>query len=142
MLTAPNPAPAFDAMAFRRQFPALSHAVHLATCPLGARSSRLDLDLMAVQSHVAGLVDYATNMLTAQVEKVRLPANRTARGAHVALVEPAAVAVARWLANRRVVVAPRGAAVRLAFHAYNALADVDAACATITAYRKATAWTS
>ncbi|MEH1124756.1 aminotransferase class V-fold PLP-dependent enzyme [Micromonospora sp. CPCC 206061] len=101
-----------------------------------------DLDLAAVRTHVAGLVDYATDMLTAQGEKVRVPANRTARGAHVALVEPAAAAMARWLANHRVIVAPRGDVVRLAFHAYNTPADVEAACATITAYRKATAWTS
>jgi len=97
------------------------------------------LDLAAVRRHVAALVQYAADLLTEQGERLRLPADPSARGAHVALLDSDPTALAGWLADRRVAVAPRGDVVRLSFHYYSNADDVDSACEQIRRYRNASA---
>ncbi len=94
------------------------------------------LDRRAVQRHVASLVAYAAGQLAAQGERLQLPVAPADRGAHVALIDANAPALAAWLASRRIVVSPRCDVARLSFHYYNTTADVDAVCAGIARYRR------
>lgn len=94
------------------------------------------LDLRAVREHVAGLVALTAARLAGQGERLAVP-DPAGSGAHVAFADDDPVALAGWLASRDVVVSPRGGLVRLAFHAYSSLGDVDAACAAVAAYRQA-----
>lgn len=94
------------------------------------------LDLLAVRDHVGGLVALAATRLAGQGERLAV-ADPAGSGAHVAIAEADPVALAAWLAGRDVVVSPRGHLVRLAFHYYSSLGDVDAACDTLAAYREA-----
>jgi selenocysteine lyase/cysteine desulfurase len=93
------------------------------------------LDLAAVADHVRGLVGLAAERLTAQGERVRLAPDPAARGAHLGLVDADPPALGRWLAERGVVVSPRGAVARIAFHYYNHAQDVEALCAAVHEFR-------
>lgn len=93
------------------------------------------LDPADVRRHVGALVQRTADLLTEQGERVRLPADPGARGAHVALLDPNPPALGAWLADRRVAVAPRGDVVRLSFHYYSNDDDVAAACREIRQYR-------
>ncbi|WP_416903528.1 aminotransferase class V-fold PLP-dependent enzyme [Micromonospora echinospora] len=93
------------------------------------------LDLGAVRHHTQSLVSDAATRLAGQGEIVLLGGNADEQGAHLALVEPHAEAMAAWLAHRNIIVAPRAGVVRLAMHAYTTGEDVDAACEGIAAYR-------
>lgn len=91
-------------------------------------------DLAAVREHVLRLTDLAIDRLTAQGEQVRaLPRER--RGAHIGLVDPDPVGLAKRLAERDIAVSPRGDVVRLSFHHYNNTDDVDALCAVLAQER-------
>jgi selenocysteine lyase/cysteine desulfurase len=94
-----------------------------------------DLDLARVHAHVRSLVELAATRLTAQGEDVLLATDPSARGAHVALVHPDPPELGRRLAERGVVVSPRGKAVRLSFHYYNTVDDVDALCLAVQELR-------
>jgi len=94
------------------------------------------LDVHAVRRHVAALVAYAADRLTDQGERLCMPTDPAARGAHVALADPNPLALADWLAARRIVVSPRGNVARLSFHYYNNADDVDIALEEIKQYRR------
>jgi selenocysteine lyase/cysteine desulfurase len=93
------------------------------------------LDPRAVRAHVSALTDRACRLLREQGESVRTPDDPAARGAHIAVRDADPAALAGWLAGRGTVVSPRGDVVRLAFHHYNSVEDVDEACAQLRAYR-------
>jgi len=89
-------------------------------------------DPEALWQHVSDLVAKAAGTLAEQGEQVRTP---PARGAHVAFDDEHPRELADWLAERHIVVSPRGGAVRLSFHHYNNDDDVAAVCAAIATYR-------
>jgi selenocysteine lyase/cysteine desulfurase len=95
------------------------------------------LDLHEVRRHVATLVARAAGGLSEQGERLDLPANPSDRGAHVALVDPDPAALAEWLALRGIAVSPRGDVVRLSFHHYSNVGDVEMVCEEIGRYRRA-----
>jgi selenocysteine lyase/cysteine desulfurase len=96
------------------------------------------LDLREVRRHISDLVACAAQQLLAAGEALRLPDDPQQRGAHLALLDPNAEHLARWLAARGTVIAPRSGVARLAMHAYTTRTDVDAVCAQILEYRTAT----
>jgi selenocysteine lyase/cysteine desulfurase len=59
------------------------------------------------------------------------PTDPARRGPQVALADDDPQALAGYLAQRRIVVSPRGNVVRISFHFYNNRADVDAVIAAI-----------
>ena len=123
-----------DARRFEVGSPAVP-ALYAANAGLGLIAQ---LDLHQVRRHVTDLFSYAVDQLADMGERLRLPADAAARGAHVALIDPAPVALARWLSQRQVAIAPRGDVARLALHLYNTRSDIDAACVEIRRYRRRT----
>ncbi|GAA0990557.1 aminotransferase class V-fold PLP-dependent enzyme [Acrocarpospora macrocephala] len=95
-----------------------------------------ELDLDAVRRHIAALVAHTDDRLTHSGERLLRPADLSARGAHVAVLDPDPAALTSWLANRQIMVSRRNDVVRLAFHHYNNADDADAACEAIRQYRR------
>jgi selenocysteine lyase/cysteine desulfurase len=93
------------------------------------------IDLGDVRAHIAELTALATDALQAQGEHIRVPHDPSARGAHVAMAEPDAHALADWLVKRGIVTSPRGDVLRLSFHYYNNADDVTSVCEGIRSYR-------
>lgn len=94
------------------------------------------LDLHDVRAHVRSLVARAVEALAAQGERLSIPPGDPAqRGAHVAIVDPEPGALAGWLAERGIVVSPRGQLVRVALHYYNTADDVAAVCEGVASFR-------
>jgi selenocysteine lyase/cysteine desulfurase len=94
---------------------------------------RLDLD--DVRRHVQALVETAGRLLSEQGEVVHLPEGAAGQGAHFGFTDPAPDTVGRWLAERGIAVSPRGGLVRLSFHYYNDVDDVQRLCTALRAYR-------
>lgn len=92
------------------------------------------LDPAAVRAHVRELVRLTVDQLTEQGEKTRT-GDPDRHGAHVALLDPDPGALAGWLADRQVLISPRGDVGRIAFHYYNNAEDVHRVCAQIARYR-------
>ncbi|MCG5466654.1 aminotransferase class V-fold PLP-dependent enzyme [Micromonospora sp. MED01] len=94
-----------------------------------------DLDLTAVREHTQRLLACAADRLTRQGEIVDLAPMEDERGAHLTLREPRAWAMAAWLEDHGIAVAPRRGVVRIAAHAYTNARDIDALCDAIGEYR-------
>ncbi|RKN51253.1 aminotransferase class V-fold PLP-dependent enzyme [Micromonospora endolithica] len=94
-----------------------------------------DLNLTAVREHTQRLLASAAHRLTDQGEIVDLARSVDERGAHLTLIEPHAWAMAAWLENHGIAVAPRRGVVRVAVHAYTSDDDIDALCDAIAVYR-------
>lgn len=92
------------------------------------------LDLHDVRRHVTGLIEMATEQLTAQGEQV--PEVAAAHGAHIGLTDTDPQALAAWLAEHGIAVSPRGSVVRLSFHYYNDTHDVGLLCAALRQFRR------
>ena len=92
------------------------------------------LDLHQVRRHVTGLIELATQQLSAQGERV--PKAAAAHGAHVALADADPPALAAWLAEHGIAVSPRGSVARLSFHYYNDAHDVELLCAALQQFRR------
>lgn len=97
------------------------------------------VDVRDVRRHVGHLTAAAAQLLTDAGERLVGPVDPALRGAHVALLDPDPEGLAAWLADRRIVVSPRGDVGRLAFHYYNDLDDVLAACDGIARHRRSVA---
>jgi selenocysteine lyase/cysteine desulfurase len=93
------------------------------------------LDLHQVRRHVTGLIELATQQLTAQSERVLNASPPAAHGAHIALADADPTALAAWLAEHGIAVSPRGSVARLSFHYYNDAHDVDRLCAALRQFR-------
>lgn len=90
-----------------------------------------ELDMYAVQDHVAMLVGRAAARLQAQGETLMLAPRAGEHGAHIAVHAPKAAALADALEGEGVVASPRGDALRLSFHYYNTVEDIDTCCAAL-----------
>ncbi|MEU7630969.1 aminotransferase class V-fold PLP-dependent enzyme [Nocardia sp. NPDC049220] len=86
--------------------------------------------------HVESLVTETTARLTETGETLSLPAPDARPGPQVAIVDAVPEALTEFLAERRIVTAPRGSIVRVSFHYYNTTDDVDRLCAAIEDYRR------
>ncbi|WKU03490.1 aminotransferase class V-fold PLP-dependent enzyme [Micromonospora sp. HUAS LYJ1] len=95
-----------------------------------------DLDLEQVRRHTQRLIATAARRLNELGEVVRIATPPEAQGAHLALVDPQAEALASWLGDRGVITAPRAGVLRLAVHVYSTDEDIDAVCEAIAAYRR------
>jgi len=93
------------------------------------------LDLAAVSDHVLDLTCRAARRLQTAGEYVVLPPAE-ARGAHIAMHDQHPQDLARWLADRDIVVAPRGSKVRVAVHYFTTDTDVDSLCDAVGDYRR------
>lgn len=98
-----------------------------------------ELDLDAVRRRIAGLVSHTDEQLARAGERLLRPPDLSARGAHVAVLDPDPAALTSWLASRQIMVSQRNDVVRLAFHHYNNANDADAACEAIRQYRRTAA---
>lgn len=92
------------------------------------------LNLVAVRDHVLSLSTLAADQLTAAGELVQA-APPGQRGAHIAVRDTDPARLAAFLARRRVIASPRGDLLRLSFHFYNDISDVEAVCTAIADYR-------
>ncbi|MEH1017687.1 aminotransferase class V-fold PLP-dependent enzyme [Micromonospora sp. CPCC 206060] len=124
-----------DSPAHARRYETGTPAVAAIYAAVAGLSLLRDLDLRQVRRHTQRMVFIMATRLAAQGEIVRLTADPDSQGAHLALVEPHAEAMAAWLGHRRVIAAPRCGVLRLATHAYTTTDDIDAACESIAAYR-------
>ncbi|MEU0566012.1 aminotransferase class V-fold PLP-dependent enzyme [Nonomuraea sp. NPDC005983] len=89
-----------------------------------------EVDLARVREHVRGLTELAIDNLRAQGERVRhVPPEW--RGAHIGLASDNPIELTRRLAERGLVVSPRGDVVRISFHYYSDAEDVAALCAAL-----------
>lgn len=93
------------------------------------------VDMADVGRHVAWLAALTSERLLAAGERIWAPRSPTALGAQVALADEHPDRLAAYLADRRIVTAPRGSVLRLSFHYYTDESDVDAVCSAIADYR-------
>jgi selenocysteine lyase/cysteine desulfurase len=94
------------------------------------------LEPHSVQEHVASLVDYASEKLLSQGERLLHVPRRGEHGAHLALADASPALLADFLLKHGIAVSPRGNALRLSFHYYNDAADIDLFCEFLKRYRK------
>jgi len=94
-----------------------------------------EVDPVTRWTHVEGLVAEASARLTKAGEKLSLPAPDARPGPQVAVLDPEPEALAAFLAGRRIVTSPRGSILRVAFHYYNTIDDIDRVCTAIAEYR-------
>ncbi|MDN3576669.1 aminotransferase class V-fold PLP-dependent enzyme [Chitinimonas viridis] len=95
----------------------------------------LQLEVMAIESHVASLVEYATRQLLAMGECLTYQPRPGEHGAHLALYDPTPTRLTAFLQEHAITVSPRGKAVRISFHYFNLMADVDRLCSVLRRYR-------
>jgi selenocysteine lyase/cysteine desulfurase len=93
------------------------------------------LDIHAVQSHVAMLVSYATERLLAIGEQLVHVPQAGEHGAHVALYDPDLASLRAFLQEHGITVSPRGNAVRVSFHYFNLRDDIDRLCGVLQMFR-------
>jgi selenocysteine lyase/cysteine desulfurase len=94
------------------------------------------LEPHSVQEHVASLVDYASEKLLSQGDRLLHVPRRGEHGAHLALADASPALLADFLLKHGIAVSPRGNALRLSFHYYNDAADIDLFCEFLKRYRK------
>ncbi|MFE4667036.1 aminotransferase class V-fold PLP-dependent enzyme [Streptomyces sp. NPDC056716] len=86
--------------------------------------------------HVGQLVTEARDRLLEAGERLSLPAPDARPGPQVAVVDDDPGELASYLSGHRIVTAPRGRLLRVAFHYYNTTADIDRLLHAITDYRR------
>jgi len=126
-------------------FPQEARRLETGTAPVPAvYAANAGLRLLAsirtaeIVRHVGDLVDQTVRRLTEYGHRIVATSDRPRRGAHVALRVADAARLASWLSQHRVTVSPRGDVVRLAFHYYNNIDDVDRLCHYLQRYRAET----
>ncbi|GAA0591832.1 aminotransferase class V-fold PLP-dependent enzyme [Kribbella sandramycini] len=94
------------------------------------------VDPKTVRNHIADLGQYCHDALTADGERIGSPADRSLRGAQVAVRDGAPGDLAKYLAERGIITSPRGDLLRIAFHYYSTSDDVEAVVRAIADYRR------
>lgn len=94
------------------------------------------LEPETVRDHIADLGHQAHDALAADGERLWSPAEKSLRGPQVAIRDTNPIDLAGFLAARGIVTSPRGELLRVAFHYYNTLADVETLVAALREYRK------
>jgi selenocysteine lyase/cysteine desulfurase len=93
------------------------------------------LDTTAVRDHIADLSASLHERLSAAGERIASPPDPARRGPMVAIRDDDPVALAKYLAARRIVTSPRTDLLRISLHYYNHADDNDAVVAAIADYR-------
>ncbi len=88
------------------------------------------------RDHVAALVTHLHERLVEAGEDLASPSEPSARGPQVALRDEDPLALASFLAARGVITSPRGQLLRIAFHYYNSVDDVESFAAALAEYRR------
>jgi selenocysteine lyase/cysteine desulfurase len=96
------------------------------------------VDLRRVGRHVADLTTLTAERLLAMGERIWAPGPPAEPGPQVALIDDNPDRLAAYLAERRIVTAPRGHVLRLSFHYFTNESDVDTVCSAIADYRTRT----
>ena len=97
-----------------------------------------ELDMAAVERHVAALAERLQAHLLAQGLSLYSPLDPALRGPQVTVRTDVPDALTAFLAARRILASPRGGAVRLSLHYYNTPEDVDAAAEAIAEFARRT----
>lgn len=97
-----------------------------------------ELDMAAVQAHVAFLAERLHNLLLAEGARMYSPTELALRGPQVTLRTDVPDALTAFLAARRILASPRGRAVRLSLHYYNNVDDVEQAAAAVADFVRQT----
>ncbi|WP_026268707.1 aminotransferase class V-fold PLP-dependent enzyme [Micromonospora sp. CNB394] len=118
-----------------RRFETGTPAVAAAYAAVAGLTLIQQLNLTAVRDHTQRLIASTAHRLTGQGEIVDLAPKADERGAHLALIEPHAWAMAAWLEEHGIAVAARRGVVRVALHAYTNHDDIDALCDALAVYR-------
>lgn len=118
-----------------RRFEIGSPSVAAAYGALAGLKVLTELDPRAVRDHVAGLTASLYEQLTAAGEHIASPPDAARRGPQVAIRDDDPVALAKHLAERRIITSPRTDVLRISLHYYNDQRDVDSVVAAIAAYR-------
>jgi selenocysteine lyase/cysteine desulfurase len=123
----PMPALRADAMRFTRGNPA-----HIAVYVLNSALTFLShYDMAAVQTHVQTLTQALHEALAARQYAITTPADPARHGASVCFTTPDAPSVVERLYDRNVYVWNGQGRVRVSFHGYNTLDDVDRVIAAL-----------
>jgi selenocysteine lyase/cysteine desulfurase len=120
-----------------RRFETGTPAIPAAYGAVAGLRTLADEDAGAIERHVAMLAARCHNTLADAGERLYSPGDPARRGPQVALVDDDPVALAQFLAARRIVTSPRGDLLRLSFHYYNDEGDVAAVSEAIREYRDA-----
>ena len=91
----------------------------------------------ATAAHIAGLTAQLHEGLVGAGERVLSPSSPARRGPQVALAAEDPEGLAGFLGGRGIVSSPRGDVVRMSFHYYNTVEDVDLVLDGVRAYRRA-----
>ena len=94
------------------------------------------LDMKAVRTHITELTGSLGLELEKSGEVLASPSDDERRGPQVALRDADPNALAAYLKSRRIVCSPRGDVLRLSFHYYNDVADVESVIRAISDYRR------
>lgn len=93
------------------------------------------LDKEVVRDHVADLTAALHERLATAGERIASPPDNARRGPQVAVRDDDPVALAKYLAGRRIITSPRSDILRIAVHYYNDHEDVETVAAAIADYR-------
>lgn len=119
-----------------RRFETGSPAIPAAYAAAAGMSLVEELDMAAVEAHVASLADRLQSLLLAEGARLYSPLDPARRGPQVTVHTDRAEELTAFLAARRILASPRGRAVRLSLHHYNSVGDVDTAAAAVAAFAR------
>jgi len=119
-----------------RRFQTGTPAIPAAFAGAAGLSLILETDPARTLDHVLGLGDYLQEEFERQGVALFSPRERSRRGPQVSVLAQDAEGLGAFLAERGVLVAPRGCAVRISLHYYNTLDDARRAVEGVLAYRK------
>ncbi|WP_028922639.1 aminotransferase class V-fold PLP-dependent enzyme [Pseudonocardia acaciae] len=125
-----------DFPAEARRFETGTHPIPSAYAANAGLELLAPLDMATVFEHVSTLAAELSEQLAGDGEMIASPTDAAGRGPQVAIVDQDPDALARWLARRRIVTAPRGRLLRLSLHYYSDRSDVAAVVDAIRRYRK------
>jgi selenocysteine lyase/cysteine desulfurase len=118
-----------------RRFEVGSPSVTAAYGAIAGLSLLAQVDATAIRQHVATLTASLDEQLRAAGERIASPADAARRGPQVAVHDDDPVALADYLAARRIITSPRTDLLRIAVHYYCDQSDVDTAVSAIADYR-------
>jgi selenocysteine lyase/cysteine desulfurase len=121
-----------------RRFETGTAAIPAAYAAAAGLSLIEELDMKAVERHVADLAERLQRLLLDQGARLYSPLEREARGPQVTVRTDVPEGLTAFLARRRILASPRGSAVRLSLHYYNTASDVEAAAAAIAEFARET----
>jgi selenocysteine lyase/cysteine desulfurase len=118
-----------------RRFEVGSPSVAAAYGALAGLALLAPLDAAAVRDHVADLTASLDERLRAAGERIGSPPDAARRGPQVAIRDDDPVALADYLASRRIITSPRTDLLRIAVHYYSDQRDVDTVVSAVADYR-------